>query len=294
MMLLFLATQAACAGPKLNAEGQYQPFPGITVVAPVDHETKARLKPFFEGLAESVTVKRYCAPLPLESAHMTTLNLFTQGKKSSEEWSQFLKEKKPLLKKLRAHLQKHAFRPTGKVKTLSFFSTGQFVLDLSPEQDEKLRAVAKRFQLEQTLPGKWHVTFCYFYKEVPMADTLAFREELERITTKALGSMQPRMTFEAPSIHTFQDMESYEPWKTKSFKWLSSMKNFFSKHQDPTPTAPAQPDLSAPPSTMPQETSPPALQDPAHAPDLAKPIPLKPVSEGSTSAASTDLHAIRE
>ena len=77
---------------KLDSQGNYLPFHGITVVHSLQKASLAKLAKIEPFLRQSPLLSQYYAPLPLSSYHMTLYDVETARGKTLEEWQRHVQQ----------------------------------------------------------------------------------------------------------------------------------------------------------------------------------------------------------
>ena len=96
---------------KLDEQGNYTHFPGITVIASVN-ETDTLLRTIYEMLIKDKEFTDYFSPLPFSSYHMTTINLFTEEHIGSQKWKSFITGNNALFQSLHQMINGMEFTPS--------------------------------------------------------------------------------------------------------------------------------------------------------------------------------------
>jgi hypothetical protein len=77
---------------------------------------------------------------------------------------------------------------------------------------EKIHHLAKEFHVGQRVPGEFHITLGYSYKNVPEEIRLRIQAEVQSLTRNILSSAPMPLVFEEPKLCYFQDMTTFIPW----------------------------------------------------------------------------------
>lgn len=201
---------------KVNTQGQYCNFPGITVVSSVGTRNSELWAKIYEGLNKSSLIKSYYALLPLTSYHMTTLNLFTK-KGTSRNWNSFMENRLPWFQKLKEKLTTETFRPRViKAEPDLSGDTIRVLIQLDPSQKEKINSLARELSLSKNVPDKFHVTLGYRYKDISDKNKKAVKKEFKLIINNLVNSYKEPIEFLEPKLCYFQDMLDFIPWDGKN------------------------------------------------------------------------------
>ena len=204
---------------KIDTQGAYLPFPGITVVCNMDANPSVARLP--EILRAQPDLGRLLSPLPPESYHVTVLDVCCQYKLDldDEAWRSFCAE--PRWKEASLQAARADFVPRLKVDHVEL-GHGCLAVVLQP-CDEKTPAhpnqVALGCQLAEFLKVKpqkhpWHMTLAY----CPEPDLLASLENsaLEaqrRVIEDELKRAFPEdLCFGKAQLCRFADMTAFVPW----------------------------------------------------------------------------------
>ncbi len=210
-MISLLLMHTVFAGSKVSLSGQYLPFPGVTVISMV--ADRSFCNELHDALAKHADLLDYMALLPADSYHMTTLNLFVEDQTEGEGLAAFLRRRTEVLfKPLGAYIEKNGFSPRGKIVGVTDYGN-MLKIQLPEMQAQTLQHSAVRFHLDSKLPGSWHVTLGYYYRELTEAQRVHFysivRTELEALLVKRRSR---QCDFTRPHLTSFQDMTAYSLW----------------------------------------------------------------------------------
>ena len=196
---------------KLNSEGQFTLFPGVTVVADVDEKTQPNWTRLYQKLNDNELIKSFYALLPPGSYHMTTMDLYTQAA-TTDNWLDFINNKLFWFQQLHSGLQREAFQPTTTAKGIYVESVICVELELPKDQMHKLHTLAGEFEIVKKTPNIFHVTLGYCYKGyVPPAQ----RTQIEEAVTTAFNECCEQgsvLTFDQPKLRYFMDMTKFTVW----------------------------------------------------------------------------------
>ncbi|MFJ1268873.1 DUF1868 domain-containing protein [Legionella lytica] len=193
---------------KIDAQGNYLEFPGITVIADVDDKDKEFWQCLAELLEESTNLRHYYAPLPPSSYHMTTNNLYTQSDDTTN-WPALLTDER--FQRLHRRLMATPFTPTAQVAAIKVAYALQLNLTIPQSQYEIIRTIAHEFGIENKIPKTFHITLAYAYQEPSDLQVLA-----TEIAQLASLSQQKELTLQPPRLCFFHDMQEFFSWDGKS------------------------------------------------------------------------------
>jgi hypothetical protein len=202
-----------CPYRKINEAGVYCSFPGITIVSAVGDSNRELWQLIFHELNKSHLFKQHYALLPVESYHMTTLNMYVA--ETIANWSQFVSERLPFFQSVHKETENHAFLP----QVLSIrpeFRGGVLLLHIDiPSDQRKLNfELATKFDMTNYLPNpQFHITLGYIYRKIEGKDCPEIAKEYEDIINRVLSSYNTvPIVLEPPHLTYFPDMTSFIPW----------------------------------------------------------------------------------
>ncbi|HAU1191966.1 TPA: DUF1868 domain-containing protein [Legionella pneumophila] len=211
---------------KINAQGQYTEFPGITVIANTSKNDSAFWEKIYDVLSKSSLVSNYFAPLPQKSYHMTAINIYTEMADGGDNWGKFVTERLHTLRELAALLEKNKIYPQVKLKSIRTSGVIQLQVEIPQEQREVIEWVAETFNIRHKVPKEMHITLAYQYKLVTGSDDEKLKKYLEEEIQRIFDE-HPYITFEAPTLSYFKNMEKFTTWDARKNPFISKRFNFF-------------------------------------------------------------------
>ena len=201
---------------KIDHNGNYTQFRGFTVVAgirnPID-DINAPWQAIFNGIKSSKLLSSYYAPLPFQSYHMTTCDLFTE-QDCYPNWLEFITKNFAFLQRLRARLKEKEFIPEIAITLVSVSNVLQLILTLPDNQNSLITSVANEFGVKGAVPLDFHITLAYGYRELEKETSYQDIEvALEAIINPYKNKI---MTLSAPTLCYFHDMKQFIPWDGES------------------------------------------------------------------------------
>lgn len=210
--MLHLPHSAPPSRVKIDAEGHYTLFPGVTVICPIRDEDKPFWSLIYQILAEEKWLLRYFSPLPLDSYHMTALNLFTEALEGGNDWGGFLSQHRSFLHRLKTSLDRLHLLPVLTIEKIVVSDVIQLYGHLPAQTREDIVTLARQYDLEHKIPRVFHMTLAYRYQKP--AD-----ECLQTITHEVSGrleSLLQRHSYTWPlkpaALYSFNDMTAFTPW----------------------------------------------------------------------------------
>ncbi|WP_160116800.1 DUF1868 domain-containing protein [Legionella sainthelensi] len=198
---------------KINAQGQYTEFPGVTVIANASRSDSAFWSKIHNVLNSNL-VSSYFAPLPPKSYHMTAMDLYTEMADGGDNWGKFITERLSAFRKLYTVLEENKIYPQIKLKSIRTSSVIQLQVEIPQEQRATIEAIAESFNIAHKIPKEMHITLAYQYKLVAGADGEKLKKYLEE-EIQRLFDEHPSITLDAPQLSYFKNMEKFVPWDAK-------------------------------------------------------------------------------
>ena len=201
---------------KINSNGLYLPFPGITVVASIVQDDLNFWKQIYQLLSESETLKSYFAPLPVASYHVTTLNLCVESDFQANEWLVYLRTAlKHVYQPMLQYLHQHAFQPEIHFEHIQTQGVIQLVFTLPTQQQKMILETANQFGLETQIPPAYHMTLAYQYREISEEELVTIEAYLHAGIYQIMQTVHHQCRLNAPTLSYFFDMTAFHPWDAK-------------------------------------------------------------------------------
>ena len=197
---------------KINVKGEYIPFQGVTVVASIGAQNKEMWQKIYEELNQNRLLKQFYTLLPVDSYHLTTLNLFTERSKKTGNWKDFITGQLPFFQNINKKLEAEAFHPHVKLERPGVAKTLQITIQLDKEEKEKIQSLGKEFSQQKNVPNPLHVTLGYLYRDMGKGTRDQIFLKLQRIMKKILASYKKPVVLDTPKLCYFKDMQEFIPW----------------------------------------------------------------------------------
>jgi hypothetical protein len=192
---------------KIDQNGKYLPFAGVTVISPVVQEDTTFWSELHTLVSNPVLVK-YFTPLPYKSYHMTTNNLCVQA--SYDDWHEFIDRNLSFFEALSNELLNNVFEPTVAITGLTTDGAIQLTVNFNPsDQEDHVLTIARKYKCIDGVPFQFHITLAYQYKPISHKDILAFNTAIQAIQEK---TNRQQLILNPPKLHNFNDMTHYTPW----------------------------------------------------------------------------------
>lgn len=198
---------------KIDDSGHYLPFSGVTVVAAVGRQNREFFEKFHSQLAQEKSITDHISLLPVDSYHMTTINLYTQSGQSNKTWGDFINGHLDWFQDLRKSIDSTSFMPHIAVEEATVPGYALLILVRLAENEAKIiKDTAIPRQLENQIPGVFHITVGYVYSgSVEQANLI--QEKANSILKNLLSQRQSsEFTLESPKLCYFNDMLAFIPW----------------------------------------------------------------------------------
>ena len=228
---------------KINDEGQFCAFPGITIVAAIPAESLNVWKTIYDCINEDQTIRRYYTPLPYTSYHMTAINLYTEHHHDADDWEDFITKEMPFFQQLQADFASKALQPQITIDALTMSGAIQLRLKLPPEQEIMIREIAHHHGVEAGIPPKFHITLAYQYQSISPQEASLIKNKLNDKLKAWFNPQQPVITLDSPQLCYFNDMTQFIPWHGDTYPFKSKQptptfsSRFFSQQKSTTPSS---------------------------------------------------------
>jgi hypothetical protein len=209
---------------KVDAQGAYLPFPGFTMVADLAPNDVPFFQALYDRLAQIPKFKEYYELLPLSSAHMTTINLYTKYPHHAETWDKFISEKLTWFQKVNHDVEKDNLYPKVKLSCLKGLRGVSVGVELNKNDEEKIKILAKKYEIENKIPAYFHISLAYLKKDIPRSDWTKLMIELNTVFSsllKELNYKEKILTLKRANLTYFPDMKSFVPWNGLSNPFMN-------------------------------------------------------------------------
>lgn len=203
---------------KINPNGLYLPFPGITVVASILQKDLNFWNQIYQLLSQSDLLKTYFSPLPVDSYHVTTLNLCVASDFQAQEWPVYLHTAlKHVYQPMWHYLDAHAFTPEIHFEHIQTNGAIQLVFTLPEHQQMMIVETAKQFGLETQIPPAYHMTLAYQYRDISKDELARIEDYLHAGVYQIMQSVQHQCRLNVPTLSYFLDMTAFHPWDAQKY-----------------------------------------------------------------------------
>jgi hypothetical protein len=204
---------------KMDQNGDFASYPGITVVAACYPEVKEFCEEIYTALAGINLIQEYYSLLPAQSYHMTTMDLHTaeEEQRKGKKWDSFVQENLDQFKELAQQLSANSTKPVIESITVSSGWVIMLSLKLAGAQEEKIKTVAETLGKKSAVPKSFHITLAYSRPGKKFAIDIgkSINDEVIGKLTKIISQREFPMTLEEPKLCYFHDMRAFHPWNAE-------------------------------------------------------------------------------
>ncbi|VEB38492.1 Uncharacterized protein conserved in bacteria [Legionella sainthelensi] len=226
---------------KLDSTGNYIEFPGVTIIAPIIKTAQENnfLPKIHQSLTSATLLTQYYTPLPFESYHMTTCNLYTKNEHNLD-WFKFITDKLEFFQNLCIQLKAHEFTPEASIEAVQVGRALQLRLSLPENQKAMLRQLAQTLGIEEGLPSFFHITLAYCYKNI--SDKKLHQEIIAAVEEIIAPYINQKVKLNVPTLCHFESMLAFTPWDGVAYPFnekqpIKKAKGFFDTGETPSTTA---------------------------------------------------------
>lgn len=208
---------------KFNNRGEYTYFPGVTIISAVDPEQINVWKQVHQCITTCELALAYYTPLPYQSYHMTTLNLFVEAllPKALSTWGSFLRSKRDLFRELDQFCKQNQFIPEIEVIDINVSSSLRLHVRLPEHQANLINLFARQFNLTAGMPNVLHMTLAYNYNKCSTAIKQHISDQLTGNLYEIFESYPEKLRLLTPTLNYFRDMTAFVPWDGQDYPFLT-------------------------------------------------------------------------
>ncbi|MFY7697302.1 MAG: DUF1868 domain-containing protein [Legionella sp.] len=210
---------------KLNSEGKYLTFPGITVVSAINEHDNPLWQLVYNSLKNNQEFTNHFALLPYESYHLTTINLYTKDAIGNEQWKKFIETHKVFFQSLNRTLNENSFKPVISVRSINIAGALQIMVSLPEEQMKTIQRIAKTHHVEAGIPSVFHITLAYQFKLMKQEALEKLGLALEEIIVTALKNHKGELCLSPSKLCFFNDMTKFIPWNGDEYPFAENTVN---------------------------------------------------------------------
>lgn len=199
---------------KIDENGNFQPFAGITVVSSMFGSNQLLCAALYRYLSESKILAQYYSLLPYDSYHMTAFSVCNQLWDGGGDWEGYIQKKLLDFQRLDSALKNRPFFSNITVTHLTISGAIQLVVELPKEQENVIHTIANRFGLSHQVPSEFHITLGYQYRQHG-------KDVADVIMAEIMGGIgqvinnHPLNPIASPQLCYFADMTAFIPWDGK-------------------------------------------------------------------------------
>jgi len=221
---------------KINSEGKYLTFPGVTVVSAINEADKPFWQLIDEALNKNKEFTDHFAPLPYESYHLTTINLYTNDEIGDKKWRRFIISKNAFFQSLNGLLAEKSFNPVVSVESINITGALQMMVTLPEEQIRIIQQVAKAHHVKARIPSVFHITLAYQFQYVEQKVLEKLELELRQEIFAILKRHEGKLSLTPPELCFFNSMTKFTPWSGDGYPFPESIvdsSTLFSREKAP-------------------------------------------------------------
>lgn len=200
---------------KLDNQGNFQTYRGLTIISAVASEQKLLWQELYECLNNIQELKKIVKLLPPESYHMTLFDLVTE-EKVKQNWKTFVETQLPFMQEISETLNTHELNLSVSVEQVNLKSV--LVIELKTEQEEQsmIDSLALKLDLLSHIPRHGHhLTLGYRYREGKDEDFNPIKE----IVANKLNALFTKIKLSPAKLCYFNSMTHFEPWDGQKNPW---------------------------------------------------------------------------
>ncbi len=212
---------------KVNERGEFQPFPGVTVVSKAFDNNPALCEQIYNCISSIEGIRDYYALLPFASYHMTSFGVCTQRYEGGNDWNAFIDRSLSYFQDLGTCVNSHKFDPQISFSSVEREGAIQVVVNLLHDQDRMIHTIAHQVDRTPAVPSEFHITLAYQYN---MGVTIPKRiwAEIQQNILLVFKDLPP-ITLAPPRLCYFESMTAFIPWDGKANPFIPQSPNNFSR-----------------------------------------------------------------
>jgi hypothetical protein len=145
---------------------------------------------------------------------MTSINLFTENYIGEEKWKEFIIDKNDFLKNLYTSFIDSSIYPDITFNKLKVTDIISIIINIPYEENLKIQNIAKKFNISNKIPPKFHITLAYQYKYCDNEIKKKIKKQLEKDLKKHLENLP---SLDKSSLTYFNDMTNFNYWDGEGF-----------------------------------------------------------------------------
>mmetsp|Transcript_22801 Transcript_22801/g.63464 ORF Transcript_22801/g.63464 Transcript_22801/m.63464 type:complete len:286 (-) Transcript_22801:115-972(-) len=216
------AAHLETAPRKVNAEGEYQRYPGVTVVCDMVDSHLGAVAGLPGVLRSLPTLGPLIAPLPAASYHVTTLDICTQQERGLDDRAWLASLRAPGWARVAHELVAEALVPQLRVRRV-LLKPNVVVVELEPADTTtpghprellvNLR-VMEILGLTQNQQHVWHFTLGYakLLDGLSIADSASAEADRVALEAAVRQALPGALSLGAARLCRFEDMLAFTPW----------------------------------------------------------------------------------
>jgi len=209
---------------KVNKDGNFVPFSGITVIAPLSIDQQILWKSFHDYIKNTPEISSYFNALPIESYHMTVRHLVNELDITTD-LADYIVSKKKQLTELRERLDNQNLDLNVTITDASIINNWgiRLYLTLPTSKEIELRKIADDLELDGWTPEKFYITLAYQYQPIPKQEKAKVQEIIFNTIRSAFSNLnQHSAQLCTPKLYYFKDMSAFYTWDAQNNPFQNS------------------------------------------------------------------------
>lgn len=197
---------------KIDKNGNYGHFPGVTVIAPIEREPNSLWKELFDCLNRDNLLTQYYTPLPFESYHVTTMTVCNERRDGGDNWQQYIRDKSLFFNGLFTTLSLNQNKTPMTIDSLTFTNTIMICVLLSEEQQHSIQTVAEQYGLEKKIPPFFHVSLAYQFKTPSPSIFEQLKNTFQAKFDDLIKLYGDEYVLKPAQLCSFEKLSEFTPW----------------------------------------------------------------------------------
>lgn len=216
---------------KIDSEGNYLSYPGYTVIFKTNSASLDTRRAIEHRLSHhqinEAFLARYYSILPIESWHVTAINLFTKDAVEDEQrdWDRYVASQETFFSQLSSAIEQGVFTPVITYSGLRVDGAIQAIVTLDENSKKRVEALAEHYGYQRNVPRHFHMTLGYQYKPLNNKDLDALKSDLAPFIQDFFKNM--RVALEPAQLCYFDDMTAFIPWRNHQDRILHPKHSIF-------------------------------------------------------------------
>lgn len=212
---------------KVNERGEFQPFPGVTVISNAFDNNPELCEQIYNCISSIEGIRDYYALLPFQSYHMTSFGVCTKRYDGGKDWNGLIEKGLSYFQNLDSCFEANKFIPEVTFKRVERECAIQVMVNLPPNQNRVITGIANQFDRMPEIPSEFHITLAYRYNmsaHIPKKIWIQIQDNIIQVVKDhdPINLAPPRLCY-------FNSMTEYVPWDGKANPFISSSPTNYSR-----------------------------------------------------------------